>query len=645
MDDLLEQFVIEGRELVQQANDDLLALERGGFDAARVDGAFRAIHTMKGSAGLFDMAPLGKLLHAAEDLMAGLRQAGLAPGKQEMDALLACLHATEDWIEDVARTGTLPPQAEAAAEALAGRLASAAGIAPPAELAPVQEEAAWLAGLMGKEGAAQARSALRYVPDPGCFFLGDDPLALVRTVPSLLALHLQPRSPWPAPYAPFACNLVILALSAAPADAVRQVFRFVADQVSVLDCGPAAAPAADAALRTLRVEAGRIEALADQVGELFAAQGRLAVLAGQAAQDAQPTGAGPDAAVAPALARGLAALQADLERLAGGMHRAIMALRMVPLDQSFRRLPRVVRETASRLGRDVRFSIEGAQVRADKATVDALFEPLLHVLRNAVDHGIQPPASRLATGKTAQGAIVLRAALRGGRVSITVTDDGAGIDMAALRRVAASRGLASEAALEAMDDRQTAELVFLPGFSTAAAVTDTSGRGVGMDAVRTALHAMGGQVHIAAAPDGGTVVSLEVPQSQALMTVLLVTVAGEIFGVPAEAVQELALVDRAAIHALRGGCAFVLRGRTTPLLGLAGLLGRKAAVAGQQARVVVAAGAGQPVGLEVDGFGARLEVLLRPLPALLAGMPGLLGSALLGDGSVLLVLDVAGLAA
>ncbi len=641
MDELLEQFVIEGRELVAQATGDLLAMERAGYDAARTSSAFRALHTLKGSAGLFDMAPLGAVLHAAEDLMAALREAEAAPGAQAMTALLACMDYAEAGIEAVALNGALPQDAATRAHAVVAALRGPDGAAPPAGTAPEVREQSWLTALLA-DATGEARSAVRYVPAPGCFFLGDDPLALVRQIPELLALRIGPRAAWSLPaYDPFACNLEITALSAAPVAALAGLFRFVPDQATVLEVAASPPPPQPepvtpgaAATRQLRVAAAQVDALAGLIDELFAAKNRLAHLA--------------EAAGSAALARGLAETEAELGRLAGLMHRSVTAMRLVKLDQTLRRLPRLVREVAQELGRDVRFTVEGADIQADKATVDALFEPLLHLVRNAVDHGIEPPQARLAAGKPAQGHVSLRATLEGAQVEITLTDDGAGLDAGALRRAAAARGMAEPAALDAMADAAVHDLIFLPGFSTASEVSGTSGRGVGMDAVRAAVQAMGGQVGIAPAPVRGTVVRLTVPQTASILGVVAVQAGGGRFAIPIGDIEETARVARAAMVPIQAGQAFVLRGRTIPLLQLSGLLGagRPGAAApepGPFACVVIARLYGELAGIEVDALGARMEVVLRPLPALLAATPGLRGSALLGDGAVLLVLDLAGL--
>jgi two-component system chemotaxis sensor kinase CheA len=642
MDELLEQFVIEGRELVQQAVEGLLALEQAGYEAEAVDSAFRAIHTLKGSVGLFDAAPLGAVLHAAEDVMAAARDARQAPSAEALDALLDCCSQFEIWIEAVGVAERLPGDAPARSLALVAALRTAIeGAAAETGSAPATADAApdWMHGLMAQDPEGRARTAIRYQPAAGCFFVGDDPLALMRSVPSLIAVRIAPREPWSLPsYDPFRCNLVVLALSAAPPEVVRALFRLVPDQAVVLATDAARGHAPEASVpgptsgregRIVRVEADRIDGLAELVSELFVAKNRLSHIAARAA------------VAAPDLALELTASQAEFDRLVSGMHRAVMQMRMVPLDQSFRRLPRLVREVATRLGREVSFTIEGGAIQADKATVDALYEPLLHVLRNAVDHGVEPPAARRAAGKPPQGRIALQAGAEGEQVVVTVTDDGAGIDAATLRRTAAARGLASPEALAALDDAAALDLVFLPGFSTASAVTETSGRGVGMDAVRAALQAIGGQVSIAPAPGGGTLVRLAVPQAVAITTVVIVLAAGEAFGVPIELILETARVPRAAILPVGSGVAFVLRERTIPLVNLAALLGGNAPLADdREAKVLVVSVAGQPVGLEVDRFGARMDVVLRPLHGLLAGLPGLRGSALLGDGRVLLVLNL-----
>lgn len=648
MNELQDQFILEARELAEAAAEDLLALERAPADAARLDSAFRAVHTLKGSVGLFDLAPMGAALHAGEDLLEALRAGRRAVEREAVDALLALVGAVEGWVEAIAATGALPADAGARGvaleAALRGLLPGAASPFP----GPAAED--WLPALLARDGALIAAehaagrtvTALRYGPAEDCFFLGDDPMAVVRALPGLLALHLAPRAPWPEEGPdPFSCNLVIEAVCAAPEAALRPVLRLVADQVRLVEL-PAPAPRAEevreaapagAAARSLRVDAARIDALVDLAGELVVAKNGLAHLVARAAE------------ADPALARALAESRAGIERLAEAMHRGVLGLRMVPLGRCFSRFARPVRDIAGRLGKEVDLSVSGEAVEADKAIVDGLFEPLLHLLRNALDHGIETPEERVAAGKPRVGRLVLSARRGGEGVVVELSDDGRGMDPARLRRVARARGLMEAPAIDALDDAQALDLVFRPGFSTAGQVTELSGRGVGMDAVRGAVEALGGRVALVGAAGAGTTVRLSLPQGAAVTTVLLVRAGGEAFGVPVEHVAETLRLPAGRILPLRQAEAFVLRERTVPLLGLAALLGLEPPARGEAARVLVTGTGAGRAGLEVEAFAGRLDVLLRPAEGLLRGMPGLLGTALMGDGRVLVVLDLPALLA
>ncbi|MCR0981495.1 chemotaxis protein CheA [Roseomonas populi] len=638
MSELLEQFLVESRELVQAAADDLLALESAPGDPARLDGAFRAVHTLKGSVALFDLAPMGAALHAGEDLLDALRRGAVAPDRAAMDALLALLGASEAWLDAFAADGRLPDAAAADGRALEAALRARLPGNAPAQPAPLPAASPdWLPALLEREAAAIAPAraegrtlaALRYVPSPDCFFLGDDPIAIIRALPAPVALHLAQREPWPADGPdPFTCNLVIEAVFAASEAELRQGLRLVADQVALAPVpAPAAPPAPSSSSRGLRVDAARVDALVDLAEELVVARNGLAHLVARVGEEN------------PALARALAESEAGIGRLAERMHRAALGLRLVPLGRAFARLPRLARETAGGLGKEIALSVAGEAVEADRAVVDGLFDPLLHLLRNAIDHGIEPPEVREAAGKPRAGRIALSAAREDGWIAVTLSDDGRGMDPARLRAAAKARGVADDAAIDAMDDAAALDLVFRPGFSTAGTVTAISGRGVGMDAARAAVDSLGGRVAIRSAPGEGTTIRLLLPAGAAVTGVLTVRAGGELYGIPVDAVAETARLPASAILPLGAGEAFVLRGRTLPLLRLAGLLGLKPAPRGGTARLLVTGGA-ERAALEVEGFGGRLDVLLRPPQGLLRGLPGLAGTALLGDGSALLVLDL-----
>jgi two-component system chemotaxis sensor kinase CheA len=284
--------------------------------------------------------------------------------------------------------------------------------------------------------------------------------------------------------------------------------------------------------------------------------------------------------------------------------------------------------------------IEGATTEADKSIVEAIAEPLMHLLRNGLDHGVESEAERAAAGKPAVATIGLRAAREGDRVVIEVEDDGRGIDVARVREVARARGVRSEAALQAMSDDDVVDLIFAPGFSTAFRVTDLSGRGVGMDVVRATVERLGGRVSVSSRPQRGTVVRLALPFTVMMTKVLTVEAAGQVFGIPLDAVVETVKVARDAIVPVGAARAFALRNRTVPVIDLGEALGKQAASSGAEVSVLIVSVAGQLGGLEVDRLGERIDVMLKAPEGLLAGVPGIDGTTLLGDGRVLIVLDL-----
>ncbi|MCF4127842.1 chemotaxis protein CheA [Methylobacterium sp. SyP6R] len=648
-DDLVADFVAEARELIQAAAEDLLALDGAPDPAAVLNRIFRAFHTLKGSAALFDWPDMLAVLHAAEDGLDAARAGRHAAGPDLVDLSLAALDATARWTEAIAATGSAPAGTEAEAARLVERYRSL--LAPvPAEPAsvPAGPVPDWAAGLLATlhERPDGPVTALRYVPRADCFFAGDDPLGLVRRLPRLLALDLAPAMPWPSGQVvdAFACNLAVTLLTADPAAEVEAVFRLVRDQVTVATLAPPAAmpgsePVPDPdplspepASRTLRVDAGRIDALVALADDLATARAALGAVVAKVVSEAA---AGADlAALLPSLRAG----DERIGRLSAELHREAVALRLQPLGRVFRRFPRPLRDLARGLGKEVGLSLEGEATEVDRDVAEGLFEPLLHLLRNAVDHGIEAPEARARTGKPAAGRIRLRAESRGERVVVSVSDDGRGLDSALIRARAAERGLRTPDALAALDEAGVIDLIFAPGFSTAAAIGAVSGRGVGMDAVREAVSRLGGACTVESRPGEGTTVRLALPRAQSLARLLLVGIGPELYGLPMEAVDEVARVPRERIRDHGLGAVTALRDRTVPILHLADLLGLPREAAPSEAHLAVLRLGDERVAVEVERFAGRLDGLVRPLPSL-AALPGLAGTTLTGDGRVLLVLD------
>lgn len=670
MTPLLAQFLSESRDLLEEAQRGLMALERDPGNAESLGAVFRTVHTIKGSSGMFPYAPLTRALHAGEDLLSALRERALPLTPALCDLLLECVDRAGAWLGEIADTGALSEEAGAQALEFAGRLrallpgsrtgpgAGQAPSGPPeqrctaADLPPALRSAA---AQLPDEGEVLF---IRYTPDPRCFFAGEDPLHLVRLVPNLIALDVSSSGLASLPELdPFCCALSFALLAAAPRREIEHIFQYVAEQIEVRwldrragrtgDRGGAAAPpgGADAAAMTpqlrwsdqartvLKVDQSKIELFMNLVGELVVAKNSLHYLARRAELHYG----------VPRLAIEVKEQYAVLHRIAESMQGAVMQLRMLPMSFVFERFTRLVRDLSRRLGKEVELTVEGGDTDADKGVVDRIGDPLLHLVRNSIDHGIEPPAARVAAGKSPVGAVRLRALREGDRLFIEVSDDGRGIDVEAVRRKALERGLLSEARLHALSDQEAQELIFAPGFSTAAEVSDVSGRGVGMDVVRRDVGALGGEVGLESRPGTGTTVRLSLPISMTITRVLLVSVAGEMFGVPLESVVAAVRVQRAAIRGIKRSEVFVFRERLIPLLWLSRLLGLvEEAGAGSDVGVAVLIVRVQDVevGLAVDAFQEDMDIILKPFSGVIAGCRGYLGTAILGDGRALLVLNL-----
>lgn len=633
IDELLAQFLIEGREQSLEAGADLVALQRGPIDRARLDRCFRAVHTLKGSADLLGYKPMGRALHAAEDALGALRDHPPADG-HDFSALLAVADQVERWLDALEAAAALPDDAAKAADGLVARLTGQ----PLADAAPAAADD-WdgAAVFPGRGGVA-----VRYTPRADAYFSGDDPTAIAAGLPGLAELRVRLAEPAGelGLYDPFRCNLVIEALSTAPRPQVEEALRLVRDQVafaSLTAAAPTAAPAPvaepEAARRSLRIDADRIDQMADLADQLVVAKNGLTELASQV--EALDGGR--------ALGQALRARQAELDRLVGSLNATVGQARLTPLAPLLGRFPRLAREIAAELGKPAVLEIEGGEVEVDKAVVDGLFEPLLHLVRNALDHGVETASARTAAGKPGQAKIRLSARTLGDQVVIAVADDGAGIDPQRVRAKALARGLIDGQAAAALDEAAVIELIFRPGFSTAETVSSVSGRGVGMDAVRAAVVRLGGRVEVRSQRGQGATFNLVLPIRTVLTRLIVVACGDERFGLPMDAVAEVARVAARDVTPIRERRAFVLRDQVVPLVDLGQALGRRDP-ARDSGRVVVARVGGEPVGFEIDAVVDRVDAVVRPMNGLLAGTRGVAGTTLAADGSVLLVLDLSELA-
>jgi two-component system, chemotaxis family, sensor kinase CheA len=758
---LHEQFVTEARELVRQATDDLIAIEREGVSSSGIDRVFRTFHTLKGSAGVVELPAMSIMLHAAEDLLASVKHEALKVNGDIIDSALACLDQVSRWVDDFESAGTLPSEAGEQGRAIAERLRLFLRIKedqdaklPGQKAAPdggVEALPEWALRLIAavRDGLPSrmpkftfAAWAISYEPIAGCFYNGDDPVQLMRQLPDLLAFHIEPREPFPplVDIDPYACNLRLQAISAGDRAEISAIFRLVPDQVRIIGvpldalptaqthaaadnlplirtviraqcellsaacrkddfvgCVGAAARVAANALRhgdhpqladkvkragaaalslhdsgpllaaleqalasfdgsrsiaadvkgltvstpdiaerlperVLRVSEAKIEALVNLAGELVVAKNGLAHSAkriGQALGQVEMA----------------ASIQRDhdvINRLVMELHSTILQLRMVPVAQVFQSFPRLVRDLSRQLDKNIALVTRGDTTEADKTIVDRLFEPLVHLVRNAVDHGIESSAQRSAARKSEIATISMAALRVGDRLMVEVTDDGRGVDASLIRRKAIERRLMRPDELIALTDEQVVDLVFASGFSTAADVSDISGRGIGMDVVRTAVEQIGGRVSLQSEAGSGTTVRLDLPMAIAMSRIIVVETSGELFGILMDAVSETVRIPSDLITQIKNNNAFVLRDRIVPIVLLSELMKlpqETKDVAGARLFVVIE-DYGKIAALEIDAICNCLDVVLKPMQGLLAGARGYAGTTLLGNGRVLLVLNL-----
>ena len=622
MNEFLDQFLIESRELVSQGNDDLLALEEHPEDRERLDSAFRAFHTLKGGAGIVDFSAMARALHAAEDGLSAVRSGSVPVTAALIDLCLACLDQVSAWIDQTQTSGDIPGDADGQAEDLVRRfteLGSRAAAASPspadATLASIQAVSG-LTALGNQIVEAQKLLIAAHPPDPACL------ASAVRVAINVMRSHRMDAE-----------DLEIRLgahLSAGDATAVaKAIDTFLSDSGPRPAQEHVAAPS-QAAETTLRIDVARIDALVRLTGELTVAKNAV----GHTARQALAIGDGAH------LAAALKNQHLLLERLVADLQQSVFSLRVLPLSHAFQRFTRHVREMAVAMGKPARLIIEGGATEADKTIVEAISEPLLHLLRNALDHGIEAPAERAARGKPAIATLRLRATRVSDRVMIEVEDDGGGIDVARVRAVARSKGILSDAALAAMSDEEALELIFAPGFSTSSVVTDVSGRGVGMDVVRSTVERLGGRVSVSSRPHRGATVKLALPFTAMMTRVLTVEAGGQVFGVPLESVIETIRVPRASVVPVGATQAIAVRNRTVPVIHLGEALGGAQVDGTKEATILVVSVGGELGGLEVERLGERLDVMLKPPEGLLTGVPGIDGTTLLGDGRVLIVLDL-----
>ncbi len=626
-DHLRGLYFDECAELLDSAYACLASLQDGSADAETLHRLFRAIHSIKGGGGTFGFERMVGFAHAMETLLDLLRS-GDRPASAGVIALL--LRGT-DALADLVR-------------------AEQTGVAAPdgMEAALLDAFAAAAAGNDTSLPASAAGWRIRFAPLPGLLRSANEPLLLIRALrqlgPLQVAADLSRLPPLAELVPDDACLAWSLQLQApVPRSAVEEIFEFVLDdcelELEELAAGPAPAVAAPkreasstAPANSVRVDVGKVDRLVNLVGELVIHQAMLLQLG-----NSLPPG------LCPGLVSGLETLSQHLRELQEG----VMAIRTQPVRNVFARMPRLVRELADQLGKEAQLILTGEATEIDKTVIEQLADPLTHLLRNALDHGLESPEERIAAGKPRQGSIHLGAEQRSGRIVIEVADDGRGLDRAKVLARARERGLVAVDAQPT--EAEIDDLIFLPGFSTAAAVSAVSGRGVGMDVVRSNIQSLGGRISLESRSGAGTRFLLSLPLTLAVMDGLVVAVGREAYIVPIAAIVESLRPAPEDIHHIvgRGHDALAVRGAYVPLLPLGSRFGVDDAEpdAASGIVVIVEADGGGQVGLVVDELLGQQQVVVKSLEANYGPIQGIGGATILGDGRVALILDVPGLTA
>ena len=621
--DIVHEFLVESHENLDQLDQDLVALEQHPGSRELLSSIFRTIHTIKGTSGFLAFNRLERVTHVGESLLSRLRDGTQSMTPQTTDALLRMVDTVRHLLASIEESGVegevdvdavivAVTECIEQSEAAASKPAAAAQPAPAAAAAPVPAEV-----------AAEPESTASG-PGPA--------LDSVTTEP------IQDDDP------DLAVDVEAMEAADESLDEVPDEVPDVAEAAPVAELAPRAGDAPPAphedeagashakrsiADSSIRVDVELLDTLMRLVGELVLTRNQMLRAITEVAEP------------------GLSRTSQRLNLITSELQESVMKTRMQAIDHLWSKLPRVVRDLSSSFGKRVRLVMEGKETELDRSLLESVKDPLTHLVRNAVDHGIEGPQEREAKGKPAEGTLTLRAYHEGGHVIVEVGDDGNGMDPAKIATVAIERGVVSREQAAVMDRREILNLVFRPGFSTAEKVTNVSGRGVGMDVVKTNIERIGGAVEVLSTLGRGTTWRLTIPLTLAIIQALTIECGNERYVIPQVAVHELVYLDGHAgrlIEYAMGAPVYRLRGKLLPLVRLDATLGLPVREGDRGVYVAVLLAEGRRFGLVVDRVLNTEEVVVKPLTSRFKHIGMYAGATLLGDGRVALILDVASLA-
>ncbi|MGP5935059.1 chemotaxis protein CheA [Pseudomonas aeruginosa] len=681
-EEILQDFLVEAGEILEQLSEQLVELESRPDDMDLLNAIFRGFHTVKGGAGFLQLNALVECCHIAENVFDILRKGERRVSSELMDVLLQALDTVNAMFDQVREQSEPTPATPELLAALA-RLAEPEGAAPaepvqappaavpPAEPAAPPEAPAQSASsditddefeqlldaLQGDEAPASAVAEAPAAP-------AGDEISDAEFEALLDQLHGKGKFVPPAVSAEPAqvpAEAVEPAAAAAGDDISDDEFEALLDELhgkgkfngaseavaaaaavakNIAAKSPAAkpvAPAKAAAARpaapdrpaaseaetTVRVDTARLDEIMNMVGELVLVRNRLVRLGLNSGDEA------------------MAKAVANLDVVTGDLQMSVMKTRMQPIKKVFGRFPRLVRDLARNMKKEINLELVGEETDLDKNLVEALADPLVHLVRNAVDHGIESPEEREAAGKPRVGQVVLSAEQEGDHILLMITDDGKGMDAEVLRNKAVEKGLLERDAADRLTDLECYNLIFAPGFSTKTEISDVSGRGVGMDLVKTKISQLNGTVNVFSQKGSGSKIVIKVPLTLAIMPTLMVMLGSQAFAFPLVNVNEIFHLDLSRTNVVDGQEVVIVRDKALPLFYLKRWLVPSAAHEEQgEGHVVILSVGTQRIGFVVDQLVGQEEVVIKPLGKMLQGTPGMAGATITGDGRIALILDV-----
>ncbi|MDX1926198.1 MAG: chemotaxis protein CheW [Pirellulaceae bacterium] len=628
----LREFLVESYDNLEQLERDLMSLERNSGASEIINSAFRNIHTIKGTAGFLGFSKLESVTHVAENLLGSIRS-----GKMELDSeisggLFKMIDAVRSILSNIERHNT---EGDDNIDALVADLIALGDDAPKqAKEAKVETKA--------KSKAAPKKRTTKTAAAPAPSESTSKPMQTAANPKIEVEANLTPAAPQPLRAAEVPKEPVPVQLAqSAPikADSAAIVSKPAASPATTEQNLAASAQKAakndndvSAADSTIRVDVALLDKLMTCVGELVLARNQILQFTnGKVESELHGT-------------------SQRLNIITTELQEGVMKTRMQPIGNVWSKFPRLVRDLAVICEKQVRIEMEGKETELDKTIIEAIKDPLTHLVRNTVDHGIERPEVRLEKGKPAEGCLTLRAYHEGGQVNIEICDDGAGLNFERIKAKAIERGLMTVEQISRMADRDVGNLIFLPGFSTAEKVSNVSGRGVGMDVVKTNIEKIGGTVDLQSQPGHGTTIKIKIPLTLAIIPALIVSNDGNRYAIPQVNLLELVRLDgdqvKNGIEWIQGSPVYRLRGRLLPLVYLREQLMTKAdeAAEAEALNIVVLRADDRQFGLVVDRISDTEEIVVKPLSKQLKGVSVYSGTTIMGDGRVALILDVMGLA-